>query len=117
MHGPLSLKNKMLSTPLIDISKTSTPIRSRVVSSNLPMNSTPISQLKIGTRNDGFTNIGKENVNVMNFNSNNVQPSQCMNKKLQSSSRKDVASDFRKSNAFSKTISFGDYKTNQNCPT
>ncbi len=102
----------MLSAPLIDISKTSTPIRSRVVSSNLPMNSTPISQLKIGTRNDGFpTNSGKENINVMNFNNGNVPP-QCMSKKLQTSSRKDMTSDLRKSNAFSKTISFGDYKVN-----
>lgn len=46
MQGPLTLKNRMLSTPLINISKASTPIRMRVVSNNAPLNSTPINQLK-----------------------------------------------------------------------
>ena len=49
MQGPLSLKNKMLSNPLINISKASTPIRMRIVSNKTPINSTPISQLKFGS--------------------------------------------------------------------
>jgi hypothetical protein len=47
MQGPLSLKNKMLSTPLL--SKTSTPIRTRILSNQQPLNSTPINQLKLGS--------------------------------------------------------------------
>lgn len=54
MQGPLSLKNRMLSTPLINISKASTPIRTRIVSNNPPLNSTPISQLK-------YTNVDRNN--------------------------------------------------------
>jgi hypothetical protein len=47
MQGPLSLKNKMLSSPLLNISKASTPVRTRIISSN--PNSTPINQLKFTT--------------------------------------------------------------------
>ena len=49
MQGPLSLKNKMLSTPLLNISKASTPVRTRIISSNSVLNSTPINQLKFTT--------------------------------------------------------------------
>ena len=47
MQGPLSLKNKMLSSPFLNISKASTPVRTRIISSN--PNSTPINQLKFTT--------------------------------------------------------------------
>jgi hypothetical protein len=48
MQGPLTLKNKMLSTPLVGLSKASTPVRTRVISGlkNDIVNSTPINQLK-----------------------------------------------------------------------
>jgi hypothetical protein len=52
MQGPLSLKNKMLSSPslsLLNINKSSTPIRTRIISSNVNVNSTPINQLKFTT--------------------------------------------------------------------
>lgn len=39
----------MLSTPLLNISKASTPVRTRIISSNNVMNSTPINQLKFTT--------------------------------------------------------------------
>ncbi len=49
MQGPLNLKNKLQSSPLVSISKASTPIRHRVMSNN-NANSTPINPNKLESK-------------------------------------------------------------------
>lgn len=48
MQGPLNLKNKLQSSPLVSVSKASTPIRHRVLSNQV--NSTPVNLNKLESK-------------------------------------------------------------------
>jgi hypothetical protein len=83
MQAPLNLKNKLQSSPLVSVSKASTPIRHRVMSNSNQANSTPISinKLKSKEKSPNLNNKENHNYNQENSNITNLLGSKFVNSK------------------------------------